>query len=217
MNRICLIIFLFCSQCKILFSQKKEVFFIKSDLLTLVNFERPTVYLSSEFIVKNKIGLEAGYGVRYLNKSFQGPYFPDSSLTKFRGYTAKFEMKIYNVFKEKNSFIGLSYTYIDDRVNAEKHYYKGNGDLYNELDSYVSNKVLNKFHLLLGIKFWENEHFTGEMGFELGVKHRFISYEFNEFDPFTSITSEGTGWWEKPQNKFVPSIALSIKLSYKLI
>lgn len=194
---------------------------LSSDLLTVINPDRPTINMNINYDITDNIEIEIGYGRRYLNVSFQAPYIPDTALIRFNGYMTNIELRLPSLFGliPDEIYFGLSYAFISDHVNAEKHYYPDSGaeSIAAVLDSYVYHRKINKFHLTVGFQLSENRLFTTQIAGQIGVKQKLILYSQNEFDPFTSITSEGTGSWEKPQNRIVPSAGISLYLNWKII
>ncbi|MBW8331975.1 MAG: hypothetical protein K0M40_08140 [Prolixibacteraceae bacterium] len=197
----------------------------------LLNPDKPYIQGSTEIIVKNKIGLEIGFGKRYIDDWLLDGILtdkePDSAVVDFKGTSFMGEIKYYGLISKISTnysdYIGITYRWVDDLRNKRLEYYpydRGNTiNLGNDLIE--ENCAIQRGLNILAIKYGgilEYNKFGFEGFIELGIKHKHQYYIANElyeagYDAFSDFHNPTP----KPMNRYRPHLGIGFRISYKIL
>ncbi len=204
---------------------------LKFHPLMMLNPDKPYIQGSTEILIKNKIGLEVGFGKRFIDDWLLDGILtdkePDSAVVDFKGTSFMIDLKYYEIFSKRlanfSDYVGISYRWVDDLRNKRIEYYPYNrgdtinigGDLLEE--NCAIQRELNIFAIKYG-GIYEVNRFEFEGFVELGFKHKYQYYIDNElyvagydvFSDFHNPTPE-------PMDRFRPYLGIGFRISYRIL
>jgi len=212
-----------------LFSQTKpnQIYF-RFQPLPALNIGIPRIQGGIEYIYNNKIGVEIGYGKRYLDNNYWIHEQIDTIMINPHGTIKIIDLNFYNIafkkliFKKENrkldTFLGVSFRQIHDEKNKQRVYY--NNDDTDEFqgthDCYIIQKNINVYALKLGIDY-SLKRFVITGNTEFGIRYRNQKLINSEFNIHEDSFPDGIFFWEKEHHGYTPHLNLMIKLGYKII
>ena len=212
----------------------------KSDLIGLrlklhpfmmLNPDKPYIQGSSEILIKNKIGLEVGFGKRYrddwLLDGILTDKEPDSVVVAFKGTSFMIDLKYYKLFLKGpanySDYVGISYRWVDDLRNRRLEYYPYNrGDPVNMgSDLIEENCAIQRELNIFAIKYggiYEYNRFGFEGFLELGFKHKYQYYIENELhEAGYDVFSDFHNPTPEPMNRFRPYLGIGFRISCRIL
>jgi hypothetical protein len=184
--------------------------YLKLHPSTLINIYRPTIQVSSEVELFDKVGFECTYGLRYFDLDF------DTLTIIPKGYNIRFELKYYKIFKDVENlcdYFSIGYWYVDDKRNDKLRYYNENSIVITDYFGMVQkiNVYVATYGLICNYK---RLLFEGSLG--IGFRHAIVSWIDCSYDK-TKHVPYGDLWsWEYPGEKNYFHLNVNFKIGYKL-
>jgi hypothetical protein len=180
MKKLLLLIFLI-GICPAIHSQEYPFKLYTSPLLAVDFISRPMISLGGEYVISDKWGIAAEFGLKYKNN-----YEHDTTWIKSKGYTYRFELKYYDIHKFKKSnlrnYISLEYRYIKDNHTESFDYdidslsVEHTTDYYGALENIFIGNIKYGLIIRLGKRFY-TDVYCG-----LGIRYRDIKNTHREYN-----------------------------------
>jgi len=217
--------------CNLLFPQDKNNtnssnlnIVLKIHPLPILNVGVPRLQGSIEFIIRNKFGIDLGYGKRYLDNNIWFEQTNDTLTVNPSGDIKIIDFNYYNLFpsmhKKKGNFtmdnyLGFSFKYIRDSQNKITKYWTKYSDVL-RIDCYALKKTVYVYALKFGVIVKYKR--IGAEGFgEFGLRYKDQYLVNSELDPDNDSYPNGFWPWERPYKGLQPHINIGIKLSYQIL
>jgi hypothetical protein len=224
-----------------LFAQKDSInTIVKFHPLAAINYDRPSLTGTVEFLHNDKLGIELGYGRRYGNGSWLYDLFEeklDTMTVASFGYTVLFEATLYEPYKktltldtitntyvtirEFRDYIGLAYRYIDDLYNTSRRYYPRGAIRDSTSIEFLNDYYAVKRNVHVLVFKWgtidKHKYLSRELYCEVGIRYTDRFHINREFDPDNDIFDSGNGiFFDFPYNGFLPTLNFGLKINYQL-
>lgn len=207
---------------------------LKFSPFTALNYHSPHLTGGLEYIKNNSVGVEIGFGTRYIDKSplayiieidNQDKYY-DSLVVQSKGNRFYIELKQYKELKSIHKikdykafqYWGIGFYKIDDVRNRRITY-----SVPDKLNSTSSNFEdisvgISKSQIVVDFLYGysvQYKNFSFDLQAMLGVMHREQKYINDPY--FEKGYDTFHHWiWEKPMNTLLPSLNVNAKIAYKL-
>lgn len=235
MKKILIIIsFLITTSC---FAQDSSLIKLKLKFVVFpfLSLNMPHITGAGEIIIKDKIGLEFGYGRRYLDRSLIEyiSEWPDEDNSQYDslivpnfGERIHFEMKYYTQIKDPdeleafhvNNYFGLAFYKIHDIRNKKIEYLVPKNDSIASI--YFEHTAIEKKLLIFDFIFGQIHRYKKieiDSYVLVGLKHHYRDFIQNEYDEKGyDIVYFRNSAFLKPLNGIRPSINFGMKISYKI-
>ncbi|MES2767397.1 MAG: hypothetical protein V4642_16095 [Bacteroidota bacterium] len=211
---------------------------VKFHPLASINYDRPSITGTIEFLFNKQIGIELGYGRRYGNGSWLHELFEeklDTMTVSFSGYTILLEAALYEPYKktqtldtitntyitvrEFRDYMGIAYRYIDDLYNTSRSYYDHNDTgevLFPKNDFYAVKRNVHVLVFKAG-SIDKYKYFSTELYYEIGIRYTNRFHINREFDSDKDAFDSGTGlFFDFPYKGFLPTLNFGLKINYQL-
>ncbi len=167
--------------CSSLHSQEYPFKIYTSPLLAVDFFSRPMISLGGEYVIADKWGIAAEYGLKYKNN-----YERDTTWIKSKGYTYRFELKYYDIHKFKKShlrnYISLEYRYIKDNHTESFDYDVDSLLVDHSTDCFGVMENIYIGNIKYGIIIRIGERFYTDVYCGLGIRYRDIKNTHREYN-----------------------------------
>ena len=202
---------------------KRLQIILKAHPLALVSLDMPAIKASCEFLINEKIGIEFGYGKRYLDKSPFFDYKLDTLTVKSNGNVKMLDFNFYDILFNGSrkidditihNYLGFSYRQISDLRNKIIEYWPENSnDL--KTDCYAIKKDVYVYTLKAGV-IGCYQRISLEFLGELGLRYKNQRMLNNEFSQSTSSFPDGLWPWDRDYKGFLPNINVSLRINYRI-
>lgn len=220
-GKIILLILTFLSPLLSLFGQDSATFQVvaKFHPLAVINPDRPSIVGSIEVLIRNRVGIEFGYGKRYTDNFWLSDTKVDRLTVSPNGETKFLEINYYKPLYAANEFktalyFGIGYTQFYDYRNKMK-YYSHQGDSMFHKDSFGVFRKVDIFVFKVGQLISYKSLVLNFYG-ELGVRYKRQRFIGSEIDPDNDSFIQGIWILEKPGNGYFPTINFGFKVGYRI-
>jgi hypothetical protein len=167
--------------CSSLHSQEYPFKIYTSPLLAADFFSRPMISLGGEYVIADKWGIAAEYGLKYRNN-----YERDTTWIKSKGYTYRLELKYYDIHKFKKShlrnYISLEYRYIKDNHTERFDYDVDSLSVDHSIDCFGVMENIYIGNIKYGIIIRIGKRFYTDVYCGLGLRYRDIKNTHREYN-----------------------------------
>lgn len=196
------------------------------------NVDKPYLQANAEWVFRERIGLDVGYGKRFLDNWILDSQFnergPDSAAVRFNGTLYSADLRYYmhllpNTSKYRDYlFLALSYRHIDDLRNVSLRYLAPDADTTGNVGTeiFIDHCAVQRKLDLITLKFggiFEIDRFGIEGFIELGSNRKRQVYVANELHE-AGYQLEGDLYRTQPvpENTIKPYLGISFRLSYRI-